>query len=144
MSETTKPPVLFWIAGVIFLIWNLFACYGFWLEQTMTDEAYTEAYNAASTVVRDKYPFWSMAGYAIGVGGGLLGAIMFLLRKKIALPIFIISLLGAIISFAWPLTNAEAKAAYGPYFWVMPVIVFAMGAIEIWVSKRKIAKGILR
>ena len=143
MSDKIKPPTLFWIVGALFLLWNAFGCYLYYMDNTMSDAAYVEAYGQAMTDVRGTYPAWSMAGYAIGVWGGLVAAILFLLRKKLALPLFILSVIGAFVSFIWGFTNADYKAAAGSSFWVMPVIVLAIGAFEIWVTRKKIAKGIL-
>lgn len=143
MSDGMKPPTAFWVLGVLFLLWNAFGCYLYYMDNTMTDAAYAEAYGQAMVDVKHLYPSWATAGYAIGVWGGLVAAIMFLLRKKLALPIFILSLVGAFVSFVWVFINAEYKAAAGSTFWVMPVIVLAIGVFEIWVSRKKIAKGYL-
>jgi len=143
MSDTNKPSVLFWVVGGLFLVWNLFGCYLFYMDQTMTDAAYTEAYGQAMTDLRSAYPAWSMAAYGIAVGVGLLAAIMFLLKKKLAFPLFVISVIAAVISFIWGFITPEYKAAAGSAFWVMPVIVVLIGILESWVSKRKIGKGIL-
>jgi len=93
--------------------------------------------------IRDKFPVWSVAAYAIAVWGGLLASILLLLRKKWAAPLFVMSLIAAIISFTWSLTNAEARAAAGSAFWVMPAIVFVAGIIEVIWSRKKAADGTL-
>lgn len=145
MSETfkNKPGVLFWILGVIFLIWNAFGCYMYYLDVTLTDAAYVEAYGQAMADVRDKYPTWSIAAYAIAVWVGLLAAILLLLRKKWCVPLFMISLVAAVISFVWGLTNAEARAAAGGAGWIMPVVVFSLGCLEVWWSRKKAADGMI-
>jgi len=145
MTETikNKPGVLFWVLGGLFLIWNGFGCASYLMEQTMSDAAYAEAWGDAMAAVRDKYPAWSVAAYAIAVWGGLLAAISLLLRKKWAVPLFIISLIAAIISFIWGMTNEEAKAAAGGTAWIMPLAVVTLGLIEIWWSRKKAADGTL-
>jgi len=143
MSETNKPPALFWVVGVIFLLWNLFGCYMYWLDQTMEQAKYVEAYGEGLAGMRDQIPVWATSGYAVGVFGGLLAAILFLLRKKLAYPVFVLSLIGAVVGFLYVFITPEYKAAAGSSYWIMPVIVLVVGIVEIWVSKRKIAKGIL-
>jgi len=145
MTETikNKPGVLFWVLGGLFLIWNGFGCASYLMDQTMSDAAYAEAWGDAMAAVRDKYPAWSVAAYAIAVWGGLLAAISLLLRKKWAVPLFIISLIAAIISFIWGMTNEEAKAAAGGTAWIMPLAVVTLGLIEIWWSRKKAADGTL-
>lgn len=138
-----NPGALFWILGALFLIWNGFGCYSYWLNETLSQAAYIDTYGEAMAAVRDKYPAWSVAAYAIAVWGGLLAAILYLLRKKWAAPLFVVSLIAAVISFIWGLTNAEARAASGGAAWVMPVAVFLLGCLEVWWSRKKVADGTL-
>lgn len=138
-----KPSASYWIMGVIFLLWNAFGCYLYVMDQTMSDAAYIAAYGEAMNEVRNLYPTWSVAAYAIAVWGGLLAAVFYLLRKRWAATLFVVSLIAAIISFMWGLTNAEAKAAAGSTSWVMPLIVVAIGAFEIWWTRQKKVQGLL-
>lgn len=143
MTEQRNVSPLFWVIGMLFLLWNAFGCYLYYMDQTMSEAAYAEAYGAPLAAVRDIYPSWATAAYAIAVWGGLLAAILFLLRKKLALPLFVVSLVAAIISFSWGFMTPEFKAAAGSNHWVMPVIVIGLGLVEVFVSRMKVAKGIL-
>ena len=133
--------VLFWVLGAFFLIWNAVGCYFYFLDVTLSDTAYAEVYGEDLTELRDRYPAWSIGAYAIAVWGGLLAASLYLLRNRWALPLFIVSLIMAIISFIWGFTNADYKAAAGGTFWVMPLIVVIFGLIEIWWTRKKITDG---
>jgi len=146
MSDINAPKAgaLFWGLGGLFVIWNLFGCAGYLMEVTMSNEDYSELYGEAMAAVRDKYPTWSMAAYAVAVWGGFLGAMLYLLRKKVAVTLFIVSLVAAVISFYWGLTNEEARAATDDSAWIMPVLVFGIGVIEIWWSRKKVTEGVLR
>ena len=138
------PGVVFWALGGLFVVWNLFGCAAYLMDVTLSDAAYRDAYGEAMAAVRDKYPAWSYAAYASAVWSGLAGAILLLLRKKISAPIFVFSLVAAVISFYWGLTNEEARAAAPDNGWVMPILVAGLGLIEIWWSRRKVADGTLR
>ena len=111
---------------------------------TMTDAAYVQSYGQAMADVRHQYPSWSVAAYAIAVWSGLLAALFYLLRKKWAVPVFILSVVTALISFAWGFTNADYKAAAGGGFWIMPVVVVVIGVFEVWWSRKKTADLVLR
>ena len=138
-----KAGTLFWVLGGLFLIWNIVGCGAYLMDMTISDAGYAESYGEAMLAIRDKFPVWSVAAYAIAVWGGLLASILLLLRKKWAAPLFVMSLIAAIISFTWSLTNAEARAAAGSAFWVMPAIVFVAGIIEVIWSRKKAADGTL-
>jgi len=143
MSDEYKPSPVFWGLGIAFLLWNAFGCYMYYLDKTLSDAKYAEAYGEPMAAIRDAYPAWATAAYAIAVFGGLLAAILFLMRKKLALPLFILSLIAAIISFSWGFITPEFKEAAGNSHWVMPVIVIVIGLIEIFVARKKVNKGIL-
>ena len=82
MSQSNSPNWLFWVAAIIFLLWNLMGCGMYLFDALASDAQYAESYGDAMVSLRAVYPAWAMAGYAVGVWGGLLAAIMFLLRKK--------------------------------------------------------------
>jgi hypothetical protein len=139
-----KPSALFWVLGVLFLLWGLMGCGMYLTEVMMSDRAYEETFGQDLFAVRHVYPVWAMAAYASAVWSGLLAAILFLLRKRVSAVIFIVSLVAAIIGFIPTFTNSVLKEAAGSGYWVMPVIVVVLGALEVWYSRKQSAKGILR
>ncbi len=139
-----KPSVLYWILAVLFLLWNLIGCYFYWIDQTMSDAAYASTYGHALTALRDQYPVWATSAYAIAVWSGLIAAISMLLRKRWAVPLFSLSLISAVISFIWPVINAEFRAATGTEGFIMPVIVVLLGLLEVFYARAQKAKRILR
>jgi hypothetical protein len=146
MSETytKKPPILFWILAIAFILWGLMGCGMYLAEMMMSDEAYAEAFGADLAAVRDVYPTWGLAGYATAVWSGLLASILFILRKRISVPIYVLSLIAAIIGFFPSFTNSVLRDAAGAGFWIMPLVVVVLGLIEILYSSKQRANGILR
>ena len=138
-----KPTKIFWVVGILFLLWNLLGCSMYLAEHLLSDEGYGEFFGQALLEVRDVYPTWSLAFYAIAVWGGLIGALTLLLRKKIAPVLFVISLCSALISFIPTFTNDLLKTAGGDFYWAMPVMVAVLGIAEVWWSRKKAADGYL-
>jgi len=134
---------LFWILGVLFLLWNAAGCYAYWLDVSLSDAKYAEIYGEAMAAIRGDYSSFMIAAYAIAVWGGLLAAILYLLRKKWAVYLFIVSFITAMISNSWVFTNADAKVAAGSSYWVMPAVIFVLGVIEILWSRKKATDGTL-
>lgn len=143
-NYSVKPPVLFWILAVLFVLWGLIGCGMYLMEMTMSDQAYADAFGPELAEVRDVYPTWGLAGYATAVWSGLLAAILFVLRKRLSASIFVLSLVAAIIGFIPTFINPVLKAAAGPNFWVMPLVVVCLGTFEVFYSRNQRAKGILR
>jgi len=139
-----KTPVLFWIVGVLFLLWGLIGC-GFYLtEVTLSDSAYADAFGEDLAAVRGVYPIWAMSAYAMAVWSGLLASILFLLRKRLSVGIFTVSLVAAIIGFIPSFTNSVLRDAAGAGFWVMPLIVVVIGLFEVIYSRKQRTVSILR
>jgi hypothetical protein len=44
-------------------------------------------------------PLWMVAAYAVAVWVGLAGAILLLMRRKLAVPLLLVSLVGAVLTF---------------------------------------------
>lgn len=139
-----KPSTIFWVLGAFFLMWNIFGCGIYLMDAMMSDAAYLEAYGAKMADARDYYPPWATAFYAIAVWGGLLAAILFLLRKRLSATLFIVSLVAAVICFIPNFTSDVLREAAGGSFWVMPLIVKILGVAEVLYSRKQSAKGILR
>ena len=115
-NYNVKPSAMFWVLGVLFLLWGLMGCAMYLAEVMMSDKAYGEAFGQDLLAVRHVYPVWAMAGYASAVWSGLLAAILFLLRKRLSAVIFIFSLVAAIIGFIPTFTNSILREAAGPSF----------------------------
>jgi len=118
-NYNVKPSAMFWVLGVLFLLWGLMGCAMYLAEVMMSDKAYGEAFGQDLLAVRHVYPVWAMAGYASAVWSGLLAAILLF-------------------------TNSILREAAGPSFWVMPLIVVVLGSFEVWYSRKQSAKGVLR
>ena len=97
----TKPHFSFWIIAVAGLVWNLLGCLNY-IAQTNPDTVaqMSEVYQ----VIIAGRPAWATAAFAIGVFGGAVGCILLLLRKRVALPVLVISLLGVIVTSVFTLT----------------------------------------
>lgn len=142
--EIKKPSAIFWGLAVLFLAWNLFGCAIYLLDQTLSDEVYTDRYGETLAAMRDTVPAWATSGYAIAVWSGLLAALAFLLRRRVSLWLFTVSLIGAAVGFIPTVVNADLIAPVLPTFWIMPVFVLVFGTVEILVVKHFSKQGLLR
>jgi hypothetical protein len=72
-------------------------------------------------------PVWATSAFAIAVNAGVLGSILLLLRKSLAVPVFVISLLGIVLQDldAFVLRNAYSILGVGSL--IIPSMVFVIG-----------------
>lgn len=139
-----KPSILFWVIASVFLLWNAYGCYLYFVEVTMSDAQYARVFGDSMAAVRDLYPSWAMAAFAIAVWGGLLAAILLLLRRRLSATVFGLSLAASVICFIPTFVSAPLREAGGATFWVMPLIVIVMGLFQLWYAWRKRVDGTLR
>ena len=137
---TNKPNTAFWIIAVIALIWNLMGVYAYIVQVNMTPEVIA-ALPEAEQSLYENVPTWVTGAFAIAVFGGSIGCILLLLKKKLATPVLIISLIGVIAQMVYNFGMSKAAEVYGPGGMVMPAMVVLIGIFLIWYSKQVTAKG---
>ena len=142
-SGRNSLPVWFWVISVVALLWYLMDTSAFFMRVSMTEEAIESMPENQQHLYRDM-PLWVNIVFACEVFGGTLGCISLLLRKKWALPLFVISLLSVLAqtSNIWFLT--DAISAMGAPAVVMPLVAIIIGTALIFLAKTAISKGWLR
>ena len=130
-----KPPTSFYVIGGVFLVWNLIG-FMFYLQHAMiTPETAPEGFDAAMLAFLDATPTWATSAYAIAVNLGVLASVLLLLRKSVAFPLFVVSLLGALVLDFDSFVLRDVVAIWGGGAYVVPSAVIIIGIIEIWYSK---------
>jgi len=90
-------------------------------------------------------PMYAQIGWGLGVWGGLLGAILLLIRSRYAVWAYGASLLGMVLSLGYQLALAPPlPGADGPMFKIFPYVIFAIGIFMLWYSWSMEKKGVLR
>lgn len=140
MTDSNKPTTLFWVIGVAALVWNGLGVMSYIGQAYMTDEV-KAALPEAERALYENVPTWVTAAFAIAVFGGLLGSAFLLMRKKLARPMFLLSLIAIIAQMSYNLFMSKAAEVYGPGSIVMPIMVIIIGVFLLMYSKKTIAKG---
>ena len=126
----------FWVIGAVALIWNLAGVVNFFAQMNPDVLA---AYRESERAIVEGRPAWATGAFAIAAFGGALGCLLLLLRKSAAFYLFIVSLLGVIVTMIHTL---GVDIDFGPGEIVgiilMPLLV---AAFLIWYAKRAKRKG---
>lgn len=143
MTESqNKPPVSFWIIGILALIWNLIGVFAYLQYAYMTDED-VAALPVEQQPLYENIPAWVTGAFALAVFGGALGCILLLLKKKSASFIFLISFISILAQMTYNLFMSQTMEVYGPQGAIVPVLTIIIGAFLVWYSRKMQAKGIL-
>jgi Co/Zn/Cd efflux system component len=133
-------PTWFKVVAVLALLWNLLGCFAFFSDLRLSPEDLAKLPEAQQALY-DARPGWAVAATAIAVFGGALGSIGLLLRKKWALPVFVLSLLGILVQDVSLFVLADGATLAGPIAVVMQAVVLAVGIGLIQLSRKGIARG---
>jgi hypothetical protein len=144
MSEesTTKATTAFWVIAGVLLVWNIIGLMFYYQQSTLTPEIMMDLGLTPQQMAHiTNTPAWGHSGYAIAVNAGVLGAILLLLRKAWAIPMFVISLVGALVQDLDAFILRDAIEAWGTSGIALPLIVIVVCGFEIWYSRSAKAKG---
>ncbi|WP_290627345.1 hypothetical protein [Altibacter sp.] len=143
MTTPTKPNTGFWIIAIIALIWNCMGVFQF-LSMSLMKEELQQAMTVEQIALVDSLPSWYTAVFATAVFGGLLGSLFLLIRKRWAIPMFLISLVAVLVQMLYWLLATAAMDVYGTGAVVMPLLVIIVAIFLYYYSKGAAQKGWLR
>ncbi|MEJ2258862.1 MAG: hypothetical protein P8X98_18140 [Woeseiaceae bacterium] len=137
-----KPTTAYWIISGVLLVWNLIGLMFYYQQSTLTPEIMANAGLTPQQIAHiTNTPAWAHAGYAFAVNAGVLGAILLLLRKAWAIPLFVLSLVGALVQDLDAMVLRDGIAAWGNAGLILPAIVIVICLYEIWYARSAKARG---
>ena len=134
MSTLSKPPIWFWIVAGVLVLWNAMGAFAYISDVTKTT-ADLAAMPAVEAELYQSVPIWAKSAYAIAVWFGLAGAILLLLRKSWATPVFLLSLLGIIVQQIHIYFLSNNLEVYGTEGLFIPVTVLVLGLFAVFFSR---------
>ena len=144
-----RTPAHLWIVGLLSILWGCFGGYDYTMSH-MRDVKYIASSmpgvdpNAALAWM-DAFPMYAKIGWGLGVWGGLLGAILLLMRSRYALWAFAVSMVGVVLSIGWQITMAPPLAGGDTAASkLIPYVVIVIGLFQLWYSWTMEKKGVLR
>lgn len=140
-DASSKAPWHLWLIGILATLWNGFGAFDF-TATFARFEAWTSNVPPAMLDYIYALPPWMWIGWALGVWGGFIGSVLLLMRNKLAVWAYALSLLGAVGSNIMNVIDpppAEVGANA-----VLAIVIIAIAAALLgyayWLSRR----GVLR
>ena len=144
MTTNNKPNIWFWIIAVVALIWNAMGVMRY-LMQAYDTESFRAQFNAEQLALIDSTPAWGTGVFAIAVFGGLLGCLLLLLRKKLAVILLGLSLLAVLVQMIYAWLATDSIEIFGKVDGIiMPMIVIVIAIFLYFYSKGATQKGWLK
>ena len=142
MKMTTSTPWHLWAVGLVALLWNGYGGYDYVMTQT-NNAAYLAQFSAEQRAYFDSFPLWMEAVWAIGVWGGVLGAVLLLLRMKWAFHAFLASLIAFAVSVVYGQVSG-GNAVMGATGMIFSAVIFLLGLGFVMYSRLMTRRGVLR
>jgi hypothetical protein len=142
MEDAVKPavPAWFWIVAVLALLWEAMGCFAYLGEVGMAGAAMAK-HPPAQDAVWHAMPVWVWCAFAVAVWIGFAGALMQLLRMRLARAAFAVSLVAVIVQFGWAFLIAGPSKLGPP---LMPAVIVIIAVALVWFSDMAAKRGWLR
>jgi len=140
MTEYSKPGAKFWTISAFGLIWSVMGCYNYIMQTN--PEALAQFPEAYQMVIKGR-PGWVSLSFVIAVFGGALGSALMLMRRAVARPVLLLSLLGVVVTFLqalWVIVSAPGAGSIVMGTGMSLVVV----AYLVWFTHRKAGRDLLR
>lgn len=136
-------PALYWAIAVFALLWNLIGLAMFWMQVRLTPQA-VAALPPDQQQIHAAMPGWVYAFFGIAVVSGVLGSLGLLRRRRWAVPLLLLSLLGVTVQMASAYATTPVWALTGVAGAMFPLLLVG-ACLLLWLfARRAAAHGWLR
>ena len=132
MTDSTHPAWFQWVTYLA-IAWNLIGVLQFYAHISITPEQVAKLPIAQQELIASM-PDWVNIAFAVAVFFGLFGSIALLMKKALALHLFLVSLLGVIVQNYYSFFMSNAIEVMGPAAIAVPASVFVIGVLLIVLS----------
>lgn len=146
MTEAATAPVPrpkhLWVIGILALLWDSMGAFDYVMTQTQ-NEAYMSNFTPEQLEFFYNFPSWVVFFWAIAVWGGLAGAVLLLMRKRLAVPVLLTAFVSMVVTAIHNFFLANGLEIMGTAGAIFSVAIFVI-ALGLWLYARAMAeKGVL-
>jgi hypothetical protein len=137
-------PKHLWIVGAVALLWNAMGAFDYLMTATR-NEAYMSRFTPEQLDFFYGFPAWVVGAWAIAVWGAVLGSVLLLLRKRLAVPVFAVSLAAMVVTTIHNYGLSDGLAVMGGIGPLLFSALIFLVSVALLVYARAMARrGVLR
>ena len=141
----TKTPWHLWLVGVVAVLFNSIGVFDFVMSMSRGADYMASAGMTPDQIAHyQEMPGWMTVVWAVGVFGAFLASIFLLLRRKLALPGFVLSLAAFLVSLLYTYVLTDGGAVMGQQMAITSAVITALLVFFSWYSRFMAARGVLR
>lgn len=139
-----KAPWHIWVVGIAALFWNMGGAVDYIMVQFQV-QSYMAMMTEGQRQMFTDYPAWFSAAWAFGVWGAVVGSLLLMLKNRLAVFSYGISLAGLIVASVWSfgLADPPAHEVMGPMQAVFSAAIFVVLALLVLYSRWLHKRGVL-
>lgn len=140
-EDASHPPLPswhLWLVGALGLLWNSVGAFDYVMMQSQ-NASYMGRFTPEQLAILLDLPRWLVAFWALAVWGGMLGALLVLLRRGLAVPVLLISLLAMSVTGVHDFVSANGLYATGGTSPAFVLLIFGV-ALGLWLYARAMAQ----
>lgn len=142
-ASISRAPWHFWAVGILAVLWNFMGAFDYVMTETR-NEAYMSQFTPEQLDYFYAFPSWAVAFWAIAVWGGVLAAVLLLLRKKLAVPIFLASFLCMVVTMIYNYGLSNGLAVMGDGFsLVFSAVIFVVALLLYFFARAMRSRGVI-
>lgn len=142
IATPAPTPRHLWVVGFLAVMWNGFGAYDY-VMTSVRNAGYLAQFPPEVVAVIDEMPVWAVGAWAIGVWGAVAGSLLLLLRSRLAVPAFGLSLAGLFTNTAYQRSIELPPAMTSPAASAMTVVIWVSTIAFLYYAVRMRRAGVL-
>lgn len=138
MTRGGSRPGWFMPLAIVLILWGIIGCIACFMQVVLGNVPGAAPEDLALVLAM---PLWFNIIYAVATLGALAGAIALVLGSRLAVPLFQVSLVAVVIQFGYVFLATDTWARQGPAGAIFPLVIFTIGAHEIWLATAARRRG---
>ena len=138
----TPRPIARWymVAAIASLLFMLFAVWG----EVMTEVTDPASLPIDQRVMVEARPLWMIVAYGVAVWSGLIGAVLLVMKRKLAQPVLLISLIACVLTFLPYAVVPSIRDNITTNDMAVAIVVIAITWTIFWFARHSSQRGWLR
>ena len=139
-----KTPKHLWIVGILYMLWSTMGVMDFIMTHT-NNQTWLEGFPEEQIAFYQGFPIWVDVIWCISISGGLIGALLVLMRKSLAVPVLLLATVTYVLATAHNYGIAEGfEIAGGTGTLIFTAAIFVASLGMYFYAKAMRAAGVLR
>lgn len=135
--NANSPKISYWTIAALGLAWNLLGCLNFIAQSN--PETVAQMPEALRTTLAQR-PASATAAFAVSAFGGAVGAILLLLRRRVAVQVLMLSLGATLVTLIYVLTGTQGLPQLLSWTGLQPLVALVL----LWTARLAARSGWLR